>query len=105
MITIEDVRKITPPRRVESQREFDALMNQMRITQSEMTEPMRQKMTGLNNRRREIGRLMAELNMELGNINREREVLGDEIKHIGSIFYGLKKELIRDNPKIFQPTA
>ena len=79
--------------------EFDKAMNRLRTAQSELTQPLRDTREKLNNRRREIGRHIAALNIELGCINRERDTLNEEIHNIGSIFYGLKKEMIQMNPK------
>ena len=102
---MEQVRETFKPRKCENQQDFDRMMNQLRRMQTDMTEPTRQHMEELNERRREIGRQIAELNIELGNVNRERETLREELRHTGSIFYGLKKELIRENPKAIPPTA
>lgn len=105
MITFEEMWGKYPPQELQSQQEFDHRMNQLRHAQSDLVKPIRAKSDALNSRRREIGRLLAELNIELGSINRERETLREEARHIGTIFYGLKKELIRMNPKAAPPTA
>lgn len=105
MITFEEMREKYPPQELQSQQEFDRRMNYLRHAQTDLVQPIRAKSDALNSRRHEIGRLLAELNIELGNINRERETLREEARHIGSIFYGLKKELIRMNPKAVPPTA
>lgn len=105
MTTYEEVRETLKPRKCESQQEFDNLMNQLRRMQTDMTEPTRQWMEELNQRRRELGQQLAELNIELGNVNRERETLREELRHTGGIFYALKKELIKANPKAMPPTA
>lgn len=104
MITFEEMRE-KYLQKLQSQQEFDRRMNQLRHAQNRLVQPIRVKSDALNSRRHEIGRLLAELNIELGNINRERETLREEARHIGTIFYGLKKELIRMNPKAVPPTA
>ena len=105
MITFEEMREKYPPQLLQSQHEFDHRMNQLRHAQTNLTQPLRLRRDELNRRRHEIGRQLAELNIELGNINRERESLQEEVTNIGTIFYGLKKELIRMNPKAVPPTA
>lgn len=108
MITFDEVKaRLTPPStgRCESQREFDAQMNQLRRMQTEMTEPLRERLDAIFRRRREIGRQMEALNLEKGSLNRERDELSEQIRQVGSIFYDLKKELIRENPKAVPPTA
>ena len=97
--------EMCPPQRVGSQREFDLAMNRLRTAQTDIMLPMKERMESLNSRRREIGRQMAELNIELGRVNRERDTLREECRNVGSIFYGLKKEMIRLNPKQVPPTA
>lgn len=107
MITIDEVKaRLTPPiGRYESQREFDAQMSTLRRLHTEMTEPMRTRREAIYARRREIGRQMEALNLEISSLNRERDELSEEIKRVGGIFYGLKKELIRENPKAVPPTC
>lgn len=105
MITFEQMRAKYPPQQVGTQREFDQRMNALRREQTEILQPMKQESNELNHRRHEIGRQLAELNIELGNINRRREVIRDECREVGAIFYGLKKELIRLNPTTVPPTA
>lgn len=105
MITFEQMREKYPPRKVESQREFDIVMNQMREAQNGLVRPLRDTSEQLNERRHEIGRQMEALNIELGCINRQRETLREEYRNLGTIFYGLKKEMIRMNPKSVPPTA
>lgn len=80
-------------------------MNQLRRAQTDILQPIKDESETLNRRRHEIGRQLAELNIELGNINRRRETLCEEYRNVGSIFYGLKKELIRLNPQTVPPTA
>ncbi|MBQ9646115.1 MAG: hypothetical protein IJV24_07145 [Prevotella sp.] len=99
------MRALYPPQKVSTQREFDTLMNRMRHAQTDLIHPLKARSEALNSRRHEIGRQLAELNIELGNINRERETLREECREIGTIFYGLKKELIRLNPTTVPPTA
>lgn len=105
MITMEQVSETFKPRKCENQQEFDNMMNQLRRMQTDMTEPTRLRMEELNARRRELGQQLAQLNIELGNVNRERETLREELRHTGGIFYALKKQLIRENPKAIPPTA
>ena len=105
MITFEEMRAKYPPRKVENQREFDTVMNQMREAQNGLMRPLRDTSEQLNERRHEIGRQLAELNMELSSINRQRETLREEYRNLGTIFYGLKKEMIRMNPKSVPPTC
>lgn len=107
MITIDEVKaRITPPiGRCESQQEFDVQMSTLRRLQTEMTEPMRTRCEAIYARRREIGRQMEALNLEISSLNHERDELREQIRQVGSIFYGLKKELIRMNPKVVPPTA
>lgn len=99
MITFEQIREKYPPRQVGTQQEFDTAMHRMRQAQSDLTQPLRTESEMLNARRREIGRQMAQLNLELSSINRRRDEILNERREIGCIFYGLKKELIRLNPK------
>lgn len=80
-------------------------MNQLCRMQTEMTEPLRERLDAIFRRRREIGRQMEALNLEKGSLNRERDELSEQIRQVGSIFYDLKKELIRENPKAVPPTA
>ena len=105
MTKYETIRADYPPQRVENQQQFDRKMNQLRTAQADILAPLKERSDRLNDRRHEIGRKLAELNIELGNINREREDIRNECREIGSIFYALKKELIRLNPKAAPPTA
>ena len=41
---------------------------------------------------------------EIANIVVILRTIAEEIKRVGGIFYGLKKELIRENPKAVPPT-
>ena len=105
MITYDEMREKYPPQQVSTQQEFDQRMNALRREQTEILQPLKQESDELNHRRHEIGRQMAELNIELGNVNRRREEIRDECREVGTIFYGLKKELIRLNPKVVPPTC
>ena len=76
------------------------MMNAIRREQNEVDRPILERMDHLNQIRREIGWKMAQLNIELGNVNRERENLKEELKSTNGIFYGLKKQFIQANPRI-----
>lgn len=104
MITMEQMREMYPPQQMGTQQEFDTRMNQMRHAQTDLIQPLRVESDELNSRRHEIGRQMEALNLELSSINRRREAIRDECRDIGTIFYGLKKELIRLNPRNVPPT-
>jgi len=105
MITFDEMREEYPPQQVQTQQEFDRRMNELRRAQTDILQPVKEESETLNHRRHEIGRQLAELNIELGNINRRRETLRAECRSIGGIFYALKKELIRLNPQTVPPTA
>lgn len=105
MITFEEMRAKYPPQSVETQQEFDIQMNRLRTAQTDLIQPLKVRSEALNKRRHEIGQQLADLNIELGRVNRERQEIREQCTWIGTIFHGLKNEVIRLNPKTVPPTA
>lgn len=98
-MTLEEVKGVFQPRKLESQVEFDRVMNAMNVEQEHLNHPSLDRERELVLKRTKIEAAILGLRIQLTEIQQERINLEQERKEINRVFHDLKHELIAMNPK------
>lgn len=97
-MTLEEVKGVFQPRKLESQVEFDRVMNAMNVEQEHLNHPSLDREREVL-KRTKIEAAILGLRIQLAEIQQERINLEQERKEINRVFHDLKHELIMMNPK------
>lgn len=95
----KEIRKKFPPRKCESQIEFDRIMSDMNQAQSHLNHPYLDRLRELNKQKANIETQIQALKVQLNSIRIERLEIEEKRKIINRTFHDLKNELIMLNPR------
>lgn len=98
-MTIEEVKGRFQPRQLDSQVEFDRMMNEMNAVQEHMNHPYLDELRDLSLKRERIETEILGLKIKLSENKSERIMIEQQLKDINRAFHDLKHELIVMNPK------
>lgn len=98
-MVIEEVKGRFQPRKLESQVEFDRVMNAMNVEQEHMNHPYLDELRNLSLKRERIETEILGLKIKLSENKRKRIMIEQQLKDINRAFHDLKHELITMNPK------
>ena len=101
----EEIRKNYPPRRVESQREFDTFMELLNAEQREFNHPYLDRLREINKQRTLIRTQMTALQQQLNALKVEAIDIEQKQKDMNRAYHGIKHEMIVLNPKDAQTTV
>jgi len=95
----KELREKYPPRKVESQIEFDRIMSEMNNEQTHLNHPYLDRERELAKQKELLEQQKQAINIQLNAIKVERIDLDQKRKDINRIFHDLKHELIMLNPR------
>ena len=95
----KELREKYPPREVETQVEFDSIMEKMNIEQTHLNYPYLDRERELVRQKELLEQQKQAINIQLNAIKLERLDLEQKRKDINRVFHDLKHELIVLNPR------
>lgn len=98
-MNIQEIREKYPPRKLNSQVEFDNMMSQMNAEQTEMNHPLLDRDRELAKQRQNLMMQMDAIKIQLKGIAVERLELEQKRKDINRLFHELKHDIIMLNPR------
>ena len=98
-MTEKEIRENYPPRKCESQIEFDRLMSDMNTAQTHLNHPHLDRLRELAKQKANIQTQIQALKVQLNSIRIERLEIEERQKVINRTFHDLKHELIMLNPR------
>lgn len=98
-MTVKEIREKFPPRKCESQIEFDRIMSDMNTAQSHLNHPHLDRLRELNKQKANIETQIQALKVQLNSIRIERLEIEEKRKVINRTFHDLTNELIMLNPR------
>ena len=98
-MTEKEAREKSPPRKCDSQKEFDTFMSAINNEQTLENHPYLDRLRELNKQKALIETQKQALNVQLNTIKVERLEIEAKQKVINRIFHQLKHEMLELNPK------
>ena len=88
-----------PPHEVETQIEFDKVMEQINFDQRQLVQPFAEKELELLNQRTLLQQQMTAIRIQIDAIDMQKRTVVAQHKEINRVFHEIKHELIMLNPK------
>ncbi len=95
----KELREKYPPRKVESQIEFDRIMSDMNMTQTKLNHPINDRKMQIYKQRELLNIQKQAINQQLSALSAEQQDIEMQQKGINRLFYELKHEMIMLNPR------
>lgn len=99
IMNIQEIRGKYPPRKLNSQAEFDNMMAEMNVEQTVMNHPYLDRDRELAKQRQNLMMQMDAIKIQLKGIAVERLELEQKRKDINRLFHELKHDIIMLNPR------
>lgn len=95
----KEIRGNYPPHEVETQIEFDKVMEQINFDQRQLVQPFAEKELELLNQRTLLKQQMTAIRIQIDAIDMQKRTVVAQHKEINRVFHEIKHELIMLNPK------
>lgn len=95
----KEIREKYPPHEVETQVEFDKVMEQINFDQRQLVQPFDEKELELLNQRTLLKQQMTAIRIQIDAIDMQKRTVVAQHKDINRVFHEIKHELIMLNPK------
>lgn len=95
----KEIRAKYPPHVVETQVEFDRLMERVNFDQRQLVQPFDEKEVELLNQRTLLKQQMTAIRIQIDAIDMQKRTVVAQHKEINRVFHEIKHELIMLNPK------
>lgn len=95
----KEIRAKYPPHVVETQVEFDRLMERVNFDQRQLVQPFDEKEVELLNQRTLLKQQMTAIRIQIDAIDMQKRTVVAQHKEINRVFHEIRHELIMLNPK------
>ena len=95
----KEIRAKYPPHEVETQVEFDKVMEQINFGQRQLVQPFAEKELELLNQRTLLKQQMTAIRIQIDAIDMQKRTVVAQHKEINRVFHEIKHEFIMLNPK------
>lgn len=95
----KEIRAKYPPHEVETQVEFDEVMERINFDQRQLVQPFAEKELELLNQRTLLKQQMTAIRIQIDAIDMQKRTVVAQHKDINRVFHEIKREFIMLNPK------